>query len=138
MVRSWFTFNGGVRYWRGPTPAEWWLTPQDAPDYPSPWAKPNPEVITDWGRMAVAVPRLLSSHPIKVARELPLGIYLTIHSQRKLNAEGRRLRTQYPTAEVWTEFTLPAAGGAEGEARWYMAAIFLPLAGVKEGMDFLR
>lgn len=98
---------------------------------------PNPEEITDWARLGVMVPRLLVVHPIRIARALPLGAYFTIHTQRRLHAEGRRLRKTH-TTPVWVEYQLPAPGGDTGTARWYTAAMILPLADVKEGMEFLR
>lgn len=138
-VRQWFRTAGGVRYWRGATPAEWWLTALGSAECPSPWALPDPETITDIDRFAVAVPKQVSAHPIRVAREIPLGIYLTIHAQRKLRAEERRLRAAYPDHELWVEFD-PATSPltAVRTARWFIASMFLPLGGVEEGMEFLR
>ena len=136
-VRGWFETAGGVHYWRGAHPDEWWLTPKGAPDCPSPWALPHPETLTDWGRFVVVIPRLLSQHPVQIARAIPLGIYLTAHAQRKVHAETRRLRAQH-THEVWVEFDVPHDGSAVGTARWYVASMLLPLADVKEDMEFLR
>lgn len=138
-VRQWFREAGGVRYWRGAAPDEWWLTALGSATCPSPWALPDPETITDIGRFAVAVPKQVSAHPVRIAREIPLGIYLTIHAQRKMRAEERRLRAAFAGHELWVEFDPPPSPlTAERTARWFIASMFLPLGGVEEGMEFLR